>query len=187
MRNVFNKLSILNFFKKRSLLEQADSERLSEFLTFGQLKRVGIFANVGDIDQLNAIVADLQAHNIQVAIFLILSKEDLEKAPDLKEKLQAGYHLLSPKHFSFLGEVSTALSKQFSRENFDALLDLDSFDYRFYHLMEIHPCKFRIGIQHLEFPLYDFCILKEEQQALWDIYQQIKKYLTNIRPSINNS
>ena len=148
---------------------------------FGNIRTVAVLGKSEQLEELNLVAQDLKDEGKNVFVFLIVSLEDVEKTVGLKEKLSPDCHLIDPKGFSWKGALVGSGKNKFLETECDAVFDFTCDDVRFHQLMLSHPCPFRVGIVSCDYPLYDFCILKDNAQGLTEVYQQIKKYLSSIR------
>ncbi len=168
-------------FQKRNIALASNQRRTALFQTFDTIRTVAILGKSAQLEELDLVVQDLKNSGKTVSLFLIFSSAEVEKNVGMKEKLLPECHLIDPTEFSWKGELVDSDKNKFLQMDCDVVLDFASNDVRFHQLLLSHPCRFRIGMVSCGYPLYDFCILKDDDQPLTDVYQQIKKYLSSIR------
>jgi hypothetical protein len=175
------------FIQKKKIAQALKKQREPRFLPLAQITDVALIVNYSQMEEIKPIVENMQQSGKTVDVYLIFASRSVQKNPHLKEKLLPECQMIDSSGFSPFGEPNEVIRKQFLRKKFDVIIDLDGLDDRWTYLFLLHPCAFRVGVRSLDFSLYDFCILKEERHTLMDVYSQMKFFLGNIRPSINNS
>ncbi|MBP1617667.1 MAG: hypothetical protein H6Q14_1494 [Bacteroidetes bacterium] len=172
---------IRKYFQKRSIIQASNQKRIALFQTFDKIRTVAILGKPAQLEDLNLVAQDLKNSGKIVSLFLILSSAEVEKTEGMKERLLPECYLIDPTEFSWKGRLADSNKNKFLQMDCDVVLDFASNDIRFHQLLLSHPCRFRIGLVSCGYPLYDFCILKDDAQPLIDVYRQIKKYLSSIR------
>lgn len=158
-------------------------ERKHSFADFDHLDNILILFRYKDIKDIEQIYNDLTREGKKVQLWAYADQKSLTTPiPQGMEIKQ-----ITSKQISRLGSISTEVLSEFEGLQYDTLIDFsDSYEYALYYLLAYNKSKFCIGIRHEDHKLYDFVLAKEEAMSLTETYQQLKKYLNNIRISTNN-
>lgn len=77
---------------------------------------------------------------------------------------------------------SDVVLERFKTVKADILIDLTRPDcYPMQYLMLQHPCKFKVGVKHADFDLYDLSISVTEREDIKHLFEHILFYLQAIR------
>lgn len=165
------------------LIKNYNRQRL--FLGFKDINKVLILFHYKDIVQIEAVYNDLINEGKEVWLWTYDNKS--KKTTDQLPKSLLNINLITPKEISRLGSVSPKILSKFESSQYDTIIDFTtSYEYVLYYLLACNKSRFCIGIRQDPNKLYDFTLVKEEQMGLTETYEQLKKYLNDIRKSTNN-
>lgn len=164
------------YIKKKIKSAIADNERKHRFLRLAEMKRIVILFDKEDREGIKVITDDLKKQGKEVISWTIC--RDLSLAiPDAR--------IINQKDVSKWFGISTDVVEEFSKLQYDTLLDLtNEVNDNIIRLLSVNNADFCIGIKEIEYKLYDFIILKEEDKNIVETYEQIKFYLSNVCQSV---
>lgn len=158
-------------------------DRKHSFYDFDNLGNILILFHYRDIKDVVLIYNDLKSEGKNVQLWAYADQKSMAIP------IPAGMEIkqITSKNISRLSSISTEILTDFEALQYDTIIDLSSsYEYVLYYLLAYNKAKFCIGIRHEDHKLYDFVLVKEDQMSLNETYQQLKKYLNNIRISTNN-
>jgi len=146
------------------------------FLNYKDINNILILFNIEDWDLIQPIINDLQKDKKKVIAWTITfgsSKEN--KFPDFVKIVDLG------KTLSWMKVFKSELLTEFDSLTYDTLFDLTSGnDNHLLSLLIRNKSHFSISFMESEYRLYDFILLKEEDQDLYEAYIHMKNYLGQI-------
>lgn len=172
---------MLKYIQKKSLLKSINKTRSHCFKSFQEIHSVALFFEIKQLNEVIEITKQLQGEEKTVALYTVFSSKKMKQTLTIQKALPQNCKIIDPKEFSWLGQLNTTSKKQIAEANYDMTIDLSDDDILIQHLFLANPCNFRVGIHASNYSLYDFCILKKEDQKLSDVFSEIKKYLNCIR------
>ncbi|WP_165025427.1 DUF6913 domain-containing protein [Dysgonomonas sp. ZJ279] len=134
-----------------------------------------ILFNSKDWKEVSEIAQDMRDNGKEVLLWTIQPKN----APALD---MPNVRIITSKELSKTQVLSSSAINEFESLEYDTLLDLTTKDENaLLYLLGINTSEFCVGIKELDYKVFDFIILKEDDKNLVETYTQIKFYLNNIR------
>ncbi|WP_165042618.1 hypothetical protein [Dysgonomonas sp. ZJ709] len=134
-----------------------------------------ILFNSKDWKEVSEIAQDMRDNGKEVLLWTIQPKN----APALD---MPNVRIITSKELSKTQVLSSSVINEFESLEYDTLLDLTTKDENaLLYLLGINTSEFCVGIKELDYKVFDFIILKEDDKNLVETYTQIKFYLNNIR------
>jgi hypothetical protein len=89
--------------------------------------------------------------------------------------------VIQPSELNWFRLLKNDTLSDFDRERYDTLLDLSKQSKHLLQLLIRNKSRFCIGLTRRKYKLYDFILLKNEEQSLNDAYVELKKYLKSMQ------
>lgn len=176
-----------DYFIKRKIKNAVkEYKREHTFKSFDEIDDIVVLFDIQDWFDVEQVIIDLKKNNKSVTAWTVRPKE---KDP---------HPIIYPEYVKII-DVSADVNWQqipsqsildrFEKQPYDTLLDLsDPNNNILTYLLLINTSNFCIGINETETKLYDFVMIRDnDEQDLFEIYKQIKFYLNNIFKRSNNS
>lgn len=170
---------MLNFLRKKkvnSALGKAKREK--GFLNYNSIKEVIILFNLEDWDEVQKIADNLKADGKHVVAMWTTArtkdKAGITLLPEVRVVDQS-------KDVSWSQSVAKPILDEFEQLQYDTLLDLSAdSDNILEYLLAINNSKFCVGIRESESKVYDFVLLKKDDDGIFSTFEQMKFYLGKI-------
>lgn len=173
---------MLDYFLQRSIQSQLkNNKRQHKFLNFERMQNVVVLFDIQDWEMVAPIIEDLQKHSKYVMPWTVKPKsvQGQVSLPTLPSNVRV---IDTHKDLDWKRLIRPTVLTEFDNLKYDTFLDLslESNDYT-KSLLVRNKSNFCLGFTKKEEKLYDFIILKEEDQSLFEAYQQLKIYLAHIQ------
>lgn len=173
---------MLDYFLQRSIKSELNkNNRQHSFLNFEGIQSVLVLFDMQDWERVHPIIEDLQKHGKYVMPWTVKLKpvQGQAQPPVLPSNVRV---IDTHKDLDWKRVIRPAILTEFDNLKYDTLLDLslESNNY-IMSLLVRNNSRFCLGFTKREEKLYDFVILKEDDQNLFDAYEQLKIYLTHIK------
>lgn len=173
---------MLDFFLQRSLKsELKQNNRKHSFLNFEGIHNILVLFDIQDWEKISPIIKDLERNGKNVILWTIKPKATEEQT--LTPKLPKNVNIIDLKiDLDWKRMIKKEKIIQFDILKYDTFLDLsvEPNDYSKLLLLS-NKSNFCLGFKDNGDKLYDFVILKEEEQSLFEAYEQLKIYLEHIK------
>ena len=171
-------MRLTNYFIKKkvqSLASEAAS-RKHEFCTLEDAGHILILYQANDHELVKPCLDVLRKKNKKVQACVYVSGDPAPETDASCIPVHAG------KDVNIWQVPSDAVLKRFKTIEADILIDLTRPDcYPMQYLMLQHPCKFKVGVKHADFDLYDLSISVTEREDIKHLFEHILFYLQAIR------
>ncbi len=174
---------MIKYFQKKAILKRLGGKRTPFYKSFADIHSIAFLIDFDQLKEMEEVALQLKKEGKKVTVYAIATTQQISLS---KESIIESRKIIDAKNFSWMGEPNSSTIKEFSEKQYDAIVDISKNDIRLQHLLLSNSCTFRIGTKSLDYPLYDFTLVTDSMD-LKDICQEIKKYLSNIRPSTINS
>lgn len=178
------------FLNKEIKKVLAKQQRQKHFLNLDGMRNVLILFNIEDWDDISIVISDLKNLDKNVQAWTIqpkLSKQEHAKANSGRFPREVRV-IDTNTEVSWKKTLEDSVISEFERADYDTLIDLTSEDNPYLlYLLAKNTSSFCLGIKESDYKMYDFVILKDEEQSIFETYRQIKFYLGKIRENTNNS
>lgn len=167
---------MLDFYIKKKINSVLKNHnRTHVFRSPEKIVTVLILFNAKDWDEISQITKELREAGKEVLLWTTQSKGgSIFSQPNVR--------VITQKELSKTQVLSSAVLNEFGALKYDTLLDLTTKDDNaLLYLLGINKSEFCIGIKELDYKVFDFIILKDDEQNLIETYNQIKFYLNNVR------
>lgn len=173
---------MLDYFLRRSIKSELNNNnRKHTFLNFEGMQNVLVLFDIQDWEMVSPIIEDLKKHGKYVMPWTIKPKstQGQTQSPTLPNSVRV---IDTHKDLDWKRLIRPAILNEFDNLKYDTFLDLslEPNDYTL-SLLVRNNSRFCLGFTKREEKLYDFVILKEDNQSLFDAYEQLKIYLTHIK------
>ncbi|MEN9917955.1 MAG: hypothetical protein RL662_391 [Bacteroidota bacterium] len=169
---------MLDYFLQRNIrLGLKRYDRDHSFLNYSEINTVLILFDIEDWYEIAPIVERLKQDGKKVIAWTIKPKQSVPfKFPHFVKVIEPDID------FTWLRLFKPEIISDFERLNYDTLIDLSSGtnDYILW-LVTLNKSKFCISFTERKYKLFDFVLLKEENQSMLDAYNELKRYLKNIQ------
>lgn len=173
---------MLDYFLKRSIKSELNNNnRKHTFLNFEGMQNVLVLFDMQDWEMVARIIEDLKQHGKYVMPWTVKPKS--AQGQTLADSLPANVRIIDTgKDTNWKRLLHPAILNEFDNLKYDTFLDL-SLEPNNYtkSLLVRNRSNFCLGFTKQEEKLYDFTILKEDNQNLFEAYQQLKIYLKHIQ------
>lgn len=169
---------IFGFRIKKSILSTLNcNTRTHIFHNFSSMSKVLIFFSYEDWKEIEPIVQDLEKEGKELILWTILPRKQKEIQGGLPRFVRA----ITPKEISRIRGLSPSIVEEFKSLKYDTLFDFTTDeDNLVLCLLACNSAEFCIGIKEIEYKIYDFIVLKDENINLLETYEQIKIYQSKI-------
>lgn len=172
---------MLDLFLQRSIKSELNNNsRTHTFLNFEKIHNVLVLFDIKDWETVSLIINDLEQHGKHVLPWCIKPKSGQGQLalPSLPQNVRV---IDMGKDLNWKRLIQPAILEEFDNLKYDTFLDLslEPNDYSKLLLVK-NKSNFCLGFTKKEEKLYDFIILKEENQDLFEAYKQLKIYLAHI-------
>lgn len=173
---------MLDYFLRRSIKSELNNNnRKHTFLNFEGMHNVLVLFDIQDWEMVSPIIEDLKQHGKYVMPWTIKPKsaQGQTRPPNIPANVRV---IDTHKDIDWKGLIRPATLTEFDNLKYDTLLDLslEPNDYT-KSLLVRNRSNFCLGFTKRKEKIYDFIILKEEDQSLFDAYEQLKVYLAHIK------
>ena len=173
---------MLDYFLQRSIKSELNNNnRKHTFLNFEGIKNVLVLFDIQDWDTVALIIEDLVQHGKYVMPWTIKPKQ--MQGQIVPANLPPNVRVIDThKDLDWKRLIRPAILTEFDNLTYDTFLDLslEPNDYNKLLLVR-NKSNFCLGFTKREEKLYDFTILKEDNQSLFEAYEQLKIYLAHIK------
>lgn len=163
---------------KRYILRQRIQQLLkiqrekAAFLDYSQARTIQLLYQSSDSDSVMRFKATLEAEGKSVQLIELSEKENA----------RASHIVISPKSFSFMGELNEKQRKQIESASADLLIDLiPQLRYREIAVVLLSKAVFKVGIHKENYPIFDFDLLLDEKMDADALIDKIKFYIRIIK------
>ncbi|MGL4332538.1 MAG: DUF6913 domain-containing protein [Bacteroidales bacterium] len=163
---------------KRYILRQRIQQLLknkrekADFLDFDKVKTVQLLYQSSDSEPVMRFKAALESEGKSVQLIELSEKENA----------RASQIVISPKSFSFMGELNEKQRNQIESDRADLLIDLiPRLRYREIAVVLLSNAIFKVGIHKENYPIYDFDLLLDEKMDSDALIDKIKFYIRIIK------
>lgn len=174
---------MLEFFLKKNIESglKKNKDRKHDFLSFDRIQSVLILFDIKDWQSIVPIIDDLKQNGKEVNAWTILPKS--EKEYSLAKTLLKDIRVLDlHKNLNWKRIFRPEIFDEFSNLKYDTLLDLSFEDNDYMMSLRVrNTSQFNLGFRELEYKIYDFIILKEDEKTLFETYEQMKFYLAHMQ------
>ncbi len=141
------------------------------------MHNVLILFSYTDWDVVSQIVQDLEQKGKKVLLWTIGTRKNKIDSPIFPINVR----IIRQDEMSFFKILTSSVMDEFERLSYDTLIDLTTTrSNAFRYLLAQNTSEFCIGISESDQKIYDFIILKNENETLTETYGQIKFYLNNV-------
>lgn len=173
---------MLDYFLQRSIKSELNNNnRKHTFLNFEGIKNVLVLFDIQDWDTVAPIIEDLRQHGKYVMPWTIKPKQ--MQSQILPANLPPNVKVIDThKDLDWKRLIRPAILTEFDNLTYDTFLDLSLEPNDYSKLLLVrNKSNFCLGFTKREEKLYDFTILKEDNQSLFEAYEQLKIYLAHIK------
>lgn len=173
---------MLDYFLQRSIKSELNNNnRKHTFLNFEGIKNVLVLFDIQDWDTVAPIIEDLRQHGKYVMPWTIKPKQ--MQGQILPANLPPNVRVIDThKDLDWKRLIHPAILTEFDNLTYDTFLDLSLEPNDYSKLLLVrNKSNFCLGFTKREEKLYDFTILKEDNQSLFEAYEQLKIYLAHIK------
>lgn len=173
---------MLDYFLQRSIKSELNNNnRKHTFLNFEGIKNVLVLFDIQDWDTIAPIIEDLRQHGKYVMPWTIKPKQ--MQSQILPANLPPNVRVIDThKDLDWKRLIRPAILTEFDNLTYDTFLDLSLEPNDYSKLLLVrNKSNFCLGFTKREEKLYDFTILKEDNQSLFEAYEQLKIYLAHIK------
>lgn len=168
---------MLDYFLQNSIksgIRKYKRDRM--FLNYRDINNILVLFNIEDWITIQPIINDLRKDGKRVIAWTIMTgHSDITSFPDFVKIVDLG------KTLSWMKVFKSELLTEFDSLQYDTLLDLSSGDNNYIlSLLIRNKSRFCLSFIESEYRLYDFILLKDEEQDLFDAYIYMKNYLGQI-------
>lgn len=144
----------------------------ADFLDFDKVKTVQLLYQSSDSEPVLRFKALLQSAGKDVQLIEISDKE----------QPAADHLVITPKSFSFTGELNEKQRNQIESDRADLLIDLiPQLRYREIAVVLLSKAVFKVGIHKENYPIFDFDLLLNEKMDTDALIDKIKFYIRIIK------
>lgn len=170
---------MLNFIRKKKVDSAREkTKREKSFLNYSSISDVLILFNLKDWEEVLRVAEHLRQDKKTVTLWSVRPKEKQEV------QIPQGIKIIdAAKDRSWTQSLAKPIIEDFQKENYDTLLDLTTMsDSILEYLLAMNDSKFCIGIRENESKekVYDFVLLKKEEDDIFTTFEQMKYYLGKI-------
>lgn len=178
----------LDFFLNRELKKVLSSQhRRKRFSNMDGMKNILLFFDLDDWTEIQDVISDLNSLGKNVIAWTVKPKTVKSEAHN--PIIYPQYVRIIDLHtdVSWKKTLNPAVLDEFDGLDYDSVIDLTANDNPYLlYLLAKNTSSFCLGIKESEYKMYDFVILKSEEQSILEAYNQIKFYLTKIKENTNN-
>lgn len=168
---------MLDFFLKKNIEAGIKAyKRKHTFINFNKIDTILILFNIEDWENIQPMLDDLEQCGKKIIAWTVKNKHT--PTPQLPTFVKT----ISPKSdTNWMKLLDNKIINEFDNLEYDTLFDLTSTpnDYLLL-LLTRNKSKFCVSFHH-QTGLYDFVLLKRENQSFADAYLDLKKYLEHIQ------
>lgn len=151
-----------------------EQRQRADFMDYNQIKSVQLLYQSSDQESVMKYKKELESEGKKVQLI------ELREANP--KELSADKIVVSPKSFSFMGELDDHLRKTIGASEVDLLIDLiPYFRYREIAVVLLSKAVFKVGIHKENYPIYDFDLLLSEKIDVDALIDKIKFYIRIIK------
>lgn len=165
---------MLNFIRKKKVNSAlSKAQRDKKFLNYDSIKNILILFNITDWHDVQRVVEALRKDGKNIQMWTVRSKEtaDIMVPNDIRV-------INATKELSWSQSLSKNVLEEFSKVNYETLLDLSAEnDSILEYLLAVNTSNFCIGIRETETKIYDFVMIKKEEEDIFTTFEQMKIYL----------
>lgn len=167
---------MLNFIRKKKVDSAREkTKREKSFLNYDAIEDILILFNLKDWQEVKRIADNLREDRKTVHLWTVRPKEKGETpVPSEVKAIDAS------KHISWTQSLAKPIIEEYQKIYYDTLLDLTTMsDNTLEYLLAINKSKFCVGIRENEAKekVYDFVLLKKEEDDIFTTFEQLKYYL----------
>ncbi len=165
---------MLNFIRKKKVNSAlSKAQRDKKFLNYDSIKNILILFNIADWADIERVVEALRRDGKNVQLWTVRSKEAANTIiPNEIRVINAA------KEVSWSQSLSKNVLDEFEKVNYETLLDLSAKnDNILEYLLAVNTSNFCIGIRETETKVYDFVMIKKEEEDIFTTFEQMKVYL----------
>lgn len=146
----------------------------ADFIDYAQIKTVQLLYQSSDQESVLKYKKELESEGKSVQL---IELSEVAPKEDSKDRI-----VVSPKSFSFMGELDNDLRKTIGASEVDLLIDLiPYFRYREIAVVLLSKAVFKVGIHKESYPIYDFDLLLSEKIDVDALIDKIKFYIRIIK------
>lgn len=169
---------MLDYFLKQNIRSCLKRHHRNHcFLNYNDIRKVLILFDIEDWYEIVPIIEALKKEGKSVTAWTIKPKQaQAFRFPPYVRVIEPS------RDMNWMNLFRPELLREFSNQEYDTLLDLSSGEND--HLLLLlaqNKSSFSIGLIEREYKLYDFILLKDKEQTLLDMYNQLKNYLEHIQ------
>ena len=168
---------MLNFLRKKKVSSALSKvNRDKKFLNYDSMKNILILFNINDWAEVVPVADALRNDGKNIILWTSRNKETAAMAvPNEIRVIDSG------KEISWSQSLSKNVVDEFEKIEYETLLDLSTkSDNVLEYLLAINISNFCIGIRETETKVYDFVIIKKEEDSIFSTFEQMKYYLGKI-------
>lgn len=165
---------MLNFIRKKKVNSAlSKAQRDKKFLNYDSIKNILILFNITDWADIERVVEALRRDGKNVQLWTVRSKETANAiVPNEIRVINAA------KEVSWSQSLLKNVLDEFEKVNYETLLDLSAKnDNILEYLLAVNTSNFCIGIRETETKVYDFVMIKKEEDDIFTTFEQMKIYL----------
>lgn len=174
---------MLEIFLQNSIKSglKISENRRKSFLNFDAIKNVLILFDICDWNLILPIYEDLKKNGKNVICWTILPKHGNKNSSQRALPKEVKIVDLR-KDTDWRRVIRSEILSEFDQLQYDTLLDLSSEDSD--HMISLkvrNKGLFYLSFKKLDYPIYDFVILRDKEKSIWDTYKEMKIYLSHIQ------
>ncbi len=173
---------MLDYFLRRSIKsELKKNNRKHTFLNFEGMRNILILFDIQNWEMISPIIADLKKHGKNVILWTVQGKQPQNEAQ--RSAFPSDIRVVDlHKDLNWIRLIRSAILAEFDNLEYDTLLDLSVEPNNYTKsLLVRNKSNFCLGFKEQDEKIYDFVILKEDEQTLFEAYEQLKIYLPHIK------
>lgn len=173
---------MLDYFLQRSIKSELNNNnRKHTFLNFEGMHNILVLFDIQDWEMVSPIIEDLKKHGKNVMPWTV--KPKLAQGQAHQVTLPQYVRVVDThKDLDWKRLIRSTILSEFDNLKYDTFLDLSLEPNDYTKLLLVrNRSNFCLGFTKKEEKLYDFIILKEDNQSLFDAYEQLKLYLAHIK------
>lgn len=173
---------MLDYFLQRSIKSELNNNnRKHTFLNFEGMHNILVLFDIQDWEMVSPIIEDLKKHGKNVMPWTV--KPKLAQGQAHQVTLPQYVRVVDThKDLDWKRLIRSTILTEFDNLKYDTFLDLSLEPNDYTKLLLVrNRSNFCLGFIKKEEKLYDFIILKEDNQSLFDAYEQLKVYLAHIK------
>ena len=171
-------MRLTNYFIKKKVQSLASdaANRRHEFCTLEDARRVLVLYQADDHELVEPCLNALRKMQKKVVAGVFVSGEKNF------EPNTSCIPVHAKKDLDTWSVPSDKVVEQFKTTGADIMIDLTRSDcYPMQYLMLQHPCRFKVGVKHVDVDLYDLSISVTEREDIKHLFEHILFYLQAIR------